>query len=69
MRVLLDEHLPHRLKQLFEPSVVVLTVDRLGLIILLEAHSNRYGDLAPLMDSVNEILKRLEPGEIVRVRA
>ncbi len=36
-------------------------------IILLEAHSNRYQDLAPLMDSVNEVLKRLEPGEIVRV--
>ncbi len=30
MRVLLDEHLPHRLRRLFEPKVEVLTVAQLG---------------------------------------
>ncbi len=105
MRVLLDEHLPHRLRRLFEPGVEVLTVGQLGWkgtrngalihaageqfdvlvtmdqgiphqqnlrgikcgILLLEAYSNRYEDLAPLMESVNEVLKRIQPGEIVRV--
>ena len=105
MRVLLDEHLPHRLRRLFEPEVEVLTVAQLGWkgtrngaliraaetdfevlvtmdqgiphqqnldgvkcgIVLLEARSNRYEDLAPPMDSVNDVLKRIQPGEIVRV--
>jgi predicted nuclease of predicted toxin-antitoxin system len=107
MRVLLDEHLPRRLKRLFKPGVEALTVDDLGWkgtkngallraaadqfqafvtmdrgiphqqnmreigcgVILLEAHSNRFVDLAPLMPSVNDALDRLGPGDIVRVRA
>ncbi|HEX9731215.1 MAG TPA: DUF5615 family PIN-like protein [Thermoanaerobaculia bacterium] len=38
-------------------------------IVLLEAYSNRYEDLAPLMGQVNRALRTLQPGEIARVSA
>ncbi len=106
MRVLLDEHLPHRLRRLFAPDVEAITVAYLGWkgrrngdllratqdegfdvlvtmdqglphqqdlrdirigILLLEAKSNRLADLEPLMASVHDALKRIQPGEILRV--
>ena len=36
-------------------------------IVLLEVRSNRYEDLAPLMGQVNEALKTLKKGQVVRV--
>jgi hypothetical protein len=36
-------------------------------IVLLEAHSNRLVDLVPLMPKVNEALKTIQPGQLVRV--
>ena len=36
-------------------------------IILLEAKSNRYRDLAPLMDKVNEALQTIKDGQLIRV--
>ena len=107
MRVLLDEHVPRKLRQLFERDVEVVTVGYLGWkgkkngellrmaedefdgfitmdqgiphqqnlsetkmgIVLLEAHSNRYEDLAPLMNQVNDVLRTLKNGQIVRVTA
>ena len=36
-------------------------------IVLLEAHSNRYEDLEPLMSRVNIVLKTLKNGQVVRV--
>ena len=107
MRVLLDENLPHKLRQLFEPDVEVVTVGYLGWqgiengellslaasefdalitmdkgiphqqnlgevklgIVLLEATSNRYEDLAPLMNQVNAVLKALNPGQVKRVKS
>lgn len=38
-------------------------------IVLLEASSNRYEDLTPLMSQVNQALRTIRPGEIVRVAA
>lgn len=106
MRVLLDEHLPHRLRHLFAPDVEALTVAYLGWkgtrngdllraaqdggfdalitmdrglphqedlrtlrlgILLLDAPSNRYDDLKPVMENANEALRRIRPGEILRV--
>ena len=107
MRVLLDEHLPRKLRQLFESGIEVFTVGYLdwkgkkngellriaenqfdafitmdwGIlhqqnlskikmgIVLLEAKSNRYVDLAPLIDQVNIVLKTLKNGQVVRVRS
>ncbi|MCY3724225.1 hypothetical protein F4X88_12095 [Candidatus Poribacteria bacterium] len=37
-------------------------------IILLEAKSNRFEDLAPLISEVNAVLKTLKNGQIVHVR-
>ena len=107
MRVLLDEHIPRKLRQLFEGGIEVVTVGYLGWkgkkngellriaenqfdaiitmdqgiphqqnlseikmgIVLLEAQSNRYEDVAPLMDQVNAVLKTLKNGQVVRVSA
>ena len=38
-------------------------------IIMLEAKSNRFEDLAPLISQVNAVLKTVKNGEIVRVRS
>ncbi len=106
MRVLLDEHLPHRLRHLFAPDVEAVTVAYLGWkgtrngdllraaqdtgfdvlvtmdrglphqqnlhglqigVLLLTAKSNRFVDLEPLMGGVHEVLKRIQPGEIIRI--
>ena len=105
MRVLLDENLPHKLRQLFSDSIEVVTVGYRGWkgkengellivaenefdalitmdqgiphqhdlnkmkmgIVLLEARSNRYEDLEPLMNQVNVVLKTLKNGQVVRV--
>lgn len=107
MRVLLDEHIPRQLRQLFASGIEVVTVGYLGWkgkkngellriaenqfdafitmdqgiphqqnlggvkmgIVLLEAQSNRYEDLAPLMDQVNVVLKTLKNGQVVHVSA
>ena len=107
MRVLLDENIPRKLRQLFETGVEVVTVGYLGWngkkngellriaqnefdafitmdkgiphqqnlsnlkigIVLLKARSNRYEDLAPLMNQVNVVLKTLKNGQIARVSA
>jgi predicted nuclease of predicted toxin-antitoxin system len=107
MRVLLDENIPRKLRQLFETGVEVATVGYLGWkgkkngellriaqnefdafitmdkgiphqqnlsnlkigIVLLKARSNRYEDLASLMNQVNVVLKTLKNGQIVRVSA
>lgn len=37
-------------------------------VILLEARSNSYEDLAPLMTQVNAVLGEARPGELIRVR-
>jgi hypothetical protein len=37
-------------------------------IIVLEAESNRFEDLSPLMSQVNTVLKTLKNGQIVYVR-
>ena len=106
MRVLLDENLPHKLRELFEDNIEVVTVSYRGWkgkengellriaanefdafitmdrgipnqqnlreikigIILLQAESNRFEDLAPLISEVNAVLKTLKNGQIVRVR-
>lgn len=105
MRVLLDEHLPHRLRQLFAAPIEVVTVGYQGWkglkngellrkasvefdvfitmdkgflyqqnlekiqigIVLLEAESNRYAHLAPLIPQVNVMLRTLKKGQIVSV--
>ena len=105
MRVLLDEHLPHRLRQLFTASIEVITVGYQGWkgikngellrkasaefdafvtmdkgflyqqnlektqigIVLLEAESNRYVHLAPLIPQVNVVLGTLKKGQVVSV--
>ncbi len=105
MRVLLDENMPRKLVELFEPGVEAVTVAQLGWrgksngelleaaekefdslitmdrgipyqqdlsavalsVVLLEAQSNRYEDLAPLMDRVNAVLREAEPGTLVHV--
>jgi hypothetical protein len=36
-------------------------------IIPLEATSNSYEDLAPLMERVNAVLSQVRPGEVIRV--
>ena len=36
-------------------------------VVLLEAQSNRYEDLAPLVSQVNVVLKTLKNGQVVRV--
>ena len=107
MRVLLDENLPHKLRQLFEDNVEVVTVGHRGWegkengdllriaesefdvlvtmdqgiphqqnlsgikisIVLLEAESNRYEDLASLVSQVNTVLKTIKDGQVVRVRS
>ena len=105
MRVLLDEHLPYRLRQLFAASIEVVTVGyqrwkgmkngellrkastefdafitmdkgflyqqnlekiQIG-IVLLNAESNRYAHLAPLIPQVNVVLKTLKKGQVVTV--
>jgi predicted nuclease of predicted toxin-antitoxin system len=38
------------------------------VVVILEAKSNAYEDLAPLMDRVNEALRAPSPGEAVHVR-
>ena len=105
MRVLLDEHLPHRLRQLFAAPIEAVTVGYLGWkgikngellrkasaefdafvtmdtgflyqqnlekiqigIVLLEAESNRYTHLAPLIPQVNVVLKTLKKVQVVSV--
>ena len=105
MRVLLDEHLPHRLRQLFPAPIEVVTVGYLGWkglkngdllrkasaefdvlvtmdkgflyqqnleniqigIVLLDAESNRYAHLAPLIPQVNVVLKTLKKGQVVNI--
>lgn len=106
MRVLLDENLPYKLRQLFEVGTDVVTVGYRGWkgkkngellrlaerefdamitmdrgipqeqnprdlkmgIVLLEAKSNRYDDLAPLINQVNTVLKTLQKGQVAFVR-
>ena len=106
MRVLLDENLPHQLRELFENNIEVVTVRYRGWqgkengellriaanefdafitmdhgiphqqnlseikigIILLEAESNRFEDLAPLISKVNVVLKTLKNGQVMDVR-
>lgn len=106
MRVLLDENLPHKLRELFEGNIEVVTVSYHGWhgkengellriaanefdafitmdqgipnqqnldeikigIILLEAQSNRFEDIAPLISKVNTVLRTLKNGQVVRVR-
>ena len=107
MRVLLDENLPHKLRELFEEDTEVVTVSYRGWrgkengellriaenefdafitmdrgipnqhnlskikigIILLEAESNRFEDLAPLILQVNTVLKTLKNGQAVHVKS
>ncbi len=38
-------------------------------IVLLEAKGNRYEDLAPLMNQVNTVLRTIEKGQVISVRA
>ena len=38
-------------------------------LVILSALSNRYADMLPLMPQVNDILKTIQPGEIVYVTA
>lgn len=106
MRVLLDENLPHQLRELFANNIEVVTVRYRGWqgkengellriaanefdafitmdqgipnqqnlgeikigIIVLEAESNRFEDLAPLISQVNAVLKTLQNGQVVHVR-
>ncbi len=106
MRVLLDENLPHKLRELFEDNIEVGTVSYRGWkgkengellriaanefdafitmdqgipnqqnlseikigIIVLEAESNRFEDLVPLISEVDTMLKTLKNGQIVHVR-
>lgn len=43
-------------------------VSRLNLtLILLEAKSNRYADLGPLIDRVAAVLLEARPGEVIRL--
>ncbi len=107
MRVLLDEHLPQRLRQLFNTTIEVVTVGYQGWkgikngellrkaadefdafitmdkgflyqhnlekfqigIVLLNAESNRYTHLAPLIPQVNTVLDTINNGQIVNVSA
>lgn len=105
MRVLLDENLPHQLRELFAENMEVVTVGyrgwrgkengellrmaenefdvfmtmdqgipnqqnlseiRIGIIVL-EAKSNRFEDLAPLMSEINIALKTIKNGQILHV--
>ena len=106
MRVLLDENLPHKLRDLFNDNIEVVTVSYRGWkgkengellkiaanefdafitmdrgipnqqnlgdieigIILLEAESNRFEDLAMLISQINTVLKTLKNGQVVHVR-
>ena len=107
MRVLLDENLPHQLRELFENNIEVVTVRyrdwqgkengellriaanefdafitmdqgipnqqnlseiKIG-IILLEAESNRFEDLATLIPQVNTVLKTLKRGQVIHVKS
>ena len=38
-------------------------------IVLLEAESNRFEELAPLISQVNVVLKTLKNGQVVRVKS
>ncbi|MDE2706257.1 MAG: DUF5615 family PIN-like protein [Gemmatimonadota bacterium] len=38
-------------------------------IVLLEAKGNRYEDLEPLMNQVNTVLRTIEKGQVISVRA
>lgn len=107
MRVLLDENLPHQLRELFENNIEVVTVRYRGWqgkengellriaanefdafitmdqgipnqqnlseikigIILLEAESNRFEDLATLIPQVNTVLKTLKRGQVIHVKS
>ena len=107
MRVLLDENLPHKLRQFFEDNIEVVTVGYRGWrgkengellriaaiefdafitmdggipnqqnlaeinigIVLLEAESNRFEELAPLIAQVNVALKTLENGQVMRIKS
>lgn len=107
MRVLLDENLPRRLLNNFDPGIEAVTVVGRGwsglkngallraaegefgafvtadrnipyqqnlsnfdiAVVILEAKSNSYQDLAPLIERVNEALPGARPGEPVRVRS
>ncbi|MBI1930257.1 DUF5615 family PIN-like protein [Candidatus Poribacteria bacterium] len=57
--VTMDKGIPHQQN---------LREIRMG-IVLLEARSNRYEDLASLMSQVNDVLKTLKKGQVVRVTA
>ena len=106
MRVLLDENLPHQLRELFEDNIEVITVSyrrwqgkengellriaanefdvfvtmdqgipnqqnlseiKIGIMVL-EAKSNRFEDLVPLISEVNTVLKIIKNGQIVHVK-
>ena len=53
-----DKGIPH------QQNLVRLTLT----IVLLEARSNRYEDLVPLMGRVNAVLGEARAGELIRVR-
>ena len=38
-------------------------------IVLLEAKGNRYEDLAPLMNQVNTVLRVIEKGQVISIKA
>ena len=38
-------------------------------IVLLETKGNRYEDLAPLLNQVNTVLRTIEKGQVISVRA
>ena len=107
MRVLLDENMPRKLTQHFDPGVEAKTVGQCGCkgtrngtllqiaqmtfdafitmdqgiphqqnlsgltisIIVLEARSNRFADLAPLMSKVNAALRTISNGQVVHISA
>lgn len=107
MRVLLDENLPRKLLNHFDPDVEAVTVVEHGwsglkngallraaegefdvfvtadrripyqqnlpgfdiAVVILEAKSNSYRDLAPLMDRVNDSLRTVHLGRFARVTA
>jgi predicted nuclease of predicted toxin-antitoxin system len=37
-------------------------------IVVLRAHSNAYPVVAPLMPQVNEVLRSIQPGQVIHIR-
>ena len=56
--ITMDQGIPHQQN---------LSEIKIG-IILLEAESNRFEDLAPLISKVNAVLKTLKNGQVVDVK-